>query len=137
MWARPSPRLCLAAGGRNGTICSRGLRSNPSLRSRPLSSLAYLEDAFFTYWNEASGEHIEGFWRRVAERNLPFQRKDIVREVLSRGRIRTEMEYQSIVDALAIQRQLERLSHDEAEHLNRMVGEFEQRANRAHRSRSR
>jgi len=117
------------------------LFKRPALEPEPafatLSSLAYLEDAFFTHWNDASGEHIESFWQRLAERGLPFQRKDIVREVLSRGRIRTEMEYQSIVDALAIQRQLERLSHDEAEHLNRMVGEFEQRANRAHRSRSR
>jgi hypothetical protein len=52
-----------------------------------LRSLAYLEDAFFTYWNEASGEHIERFWQRVRERGLPFQRRDVVGEILSRGRI--------------------------------------------------
>src|SRR5688500_15679197 len=43
-----------------------------------LRSLAYLEDAFLTYWNEANGEHIERFWRLVAERRLPFQRKDVI-----------------------------------------------------------
>jgi hypothetical protein len=52
-----------------------------------LESLAYLEDGFLTYWNEADGDHVDRFWRLVAESGLPFQRRDIVRDVLRRGRI--------------------------------------------------
>ena len=101
-----------------------------------LKSLAYLEDAFFTYWNETSGEHIERFWQRVTERDLPFQRRDLVREVLSRGRIRTEMEYQTIVDAWVILQQIGKVSQTEAESLSKMMEQFEQHAKAPKRTRS-
>jgi len=112
----------------------------PALAPEPafatLKSLAYLENAFFTYWNEASGEHVERFWQRVAERGLPFQREDLVREVLSRGRIRTEIEYQTIVDAWVILQQTGKLSQAEAEELSGMMQQFEQRAKGPKRTRS-
>jgi len=105
---------------------------NPALAPEPpfanLRSLAYLEDAFFTYWNEASGEHIERFWQLLAERDLPFERKDIVRGVLSRGRINSDIEYQQVVDALVIQEEMGKISRAEAEKLSAMLGRFERRA---------
>jgi hypothetical protein len=104
----------------------------PALTPEPafatLKSLTYLEDAFFTYWNEASGAHVERFWQQVAERGLPFQRKELVREVLARGRIRNEMEYQTIVDSWLIQQQLGRISEAEAQRLSGILEKFEQRA---------
>lgn len=109
-----------------------GLFKTPALAPEPafatLKSLAYLEDAFFTYWNEASGAHIERFWQQVAERGLPFQRKELVRDVLARGRIRSEMEYQTIVDSWLILQQLGRLSAAEAQCLSDMLAAFERRA---------
>ena len=112
----------------------------PALAPEPvfatLKSLAYLEGAFFTYWNEASGEHVERFWQHVAERGLPFQRRDLVREALSRGRIKTDMEYQAIVDAWVVLQQIGKLSQAEAESLSKMVEQFEQRAKSSKRTRS-
>ena len=109
---------------------------NPEPAFATLKSLAYLEEAFFTSWNEASGEHVERFWQQVAERGLPFQRKDLVREVLSRGRIRTEMEYQTIVDAWVILQQIGKVSQAEADSLSKMMEQFEQRAKGPKRTRS-
>ena len=93
-----------------------------------LQSLAYLEDAFFTYWNEASGEHIERFWQRVTAGGLPFERKDVVRDVLSRGRIRNDIEYQTITDSIVIHQQMGKISRAEADRLSEMLGQFEKRA---------
>lgn len=91
-------------------------------------SLAYLEDAFLTYWNEASGEHIERFWQLVAERRRPFQRKDVIREVLSRGRINNDIEYQTVTDSVVIQQQIGKISRAEADRLSKMLARFEARA---------
>ena len=93
-----------------------------------LRSLAYLEDEFFTNLNEAGGEHVERFWQLVVERSLPFQRKDVVRTVLTRGRINSDSEYQTITDSLVIQQQIGTISPAEADRLSRMLGQFEKRS---------
>ena len=94
-----------------------------------LRGLAELEN-IFTEWNEGSGEDVERFWQLVAERCLPFERKDIVRDVLNRGCINNEMEYQTITDSIVIQQQMGKISAAEAERLAKMLGQFEERANR-------
>jgi len=95
-----------------------------------IRGLAQLEDIFFTEWNEGSGEDIERFWQLVAECGLPFERKDRVRDVLNRGHITNEIEYQTIKDSIVIQQQMGKISATEAERLDKMLGQFEQRANR-------
>ena len=92
-----------------------------------LRSLAYLEDAFLTYWNEASGEDVERFWQLATERRLPFQRKDVVREVLSRGHIHNDIEYQTITDSIVIQQQIGKISRAETDSLSKMLGQYEKR----------
>jgi hypothetical protein len=95
-----------------------------------LRGLAQLEDIFFTSWNEGSGEDVERFWQLVAERGLPFERKDIVRDALDRGRINNEMEYQTVTDSIVIQQQMGKITAAEAERLDKMLGQFGERANR-------
>src|SRR5262245_12875293 len=95
-----------------------------------LRGLAELESIFFTEWNEGSGEEFEHFWQLIAERGLPFERKDIVRDVLSRGRINNEIEYHTITDSIVIQEQTGRISAAEAKALGKMLGQFEERASR-------
>lgn len=85
-------------------------------------SLAYLEDAFFTFWNESHGPHIEAFWQAVAAAKLPFEPRDIIGSILERGSIRTRIEYEHAVDAepdLPDARRAE---------LARLIGEYEQRS---------
>jgi hypothetical protein len=92
-------------------------------------SLAYLEEAYLTYWNEAAGGHVERFWQAVAERALPYKRRDILREVLNRGRIGSEAEYETVTDSLAVQQQLGMISAEEAIKLNEFLGQYEERLN--------
>jgi hypothetical protein len=106
----------------------RALPPYPDPACANLQGLAQLEHIFFTEWNEGSGEYIERFWQLVAERGLPFERKDIVRAVLNRGRIRNEVEYQTITDSIVIQQQIGKISRKEADRLSVMLAQFEKRA---------
>jgi hypothetical protein len=119
-----SEREIMAAGA----LEHKRMALEPELPFANLRSLAYLEDAFFTYWNEASGPHVELFWQRVEALGLPFQRRDAVREVLRRGSINNAIEHQAITDALVIRQQIGTLSPAEAKRLSKMLGAFEARA---------
>jgi hypothetical protein len=55
---------------------------------------------FFTYWNEGKGPKVDAFWREVARRRLPFQRRDVPVEVLMRGRITNRGDYETVTDLL-------------------------------------
>lgn len=66
----------------------RRLVAEPEPAFRNLESLAYLEQATVQPWNESSGADADEFWRRVAELGLDYRRKDVIREVLKRKRIR-------------------------------------------------
>ncbi|MGW5366474.1 hypothetical protein [Actinopolymorpha pittospori] len=93
-----------------------------------VAGLRYLEEAFFTYWYEATGPHIDHFWRLVAERDLPYQRKDHIAAVLARGRIRTGPEYDAVIDNLVVLQQLGRLTPADADKLVRAIDKYEGRS---------
>jgi hypothetical protein len=89
-----------------------------------LASLAYLETEFFTYWNEAAGAHVDRFWREVAKRKLPFERHDVIGDILARGRIKTRIEYELAVDAIGV------LPAAKQRKLSKLIGDYETRAGR-------
>lgn len=92
-----------------------------------MRSLASLEEAFFGYWSEAQGPHVERFWSAVAERGLPFKRHDVISEVLERGRIRTLGEYDHVTDGLVLLEEEGRITPAERKKLERMLAEYEGR----------
>ena len=72
---------------------------NPDPAFAKVASLKYLEGAFFTYWNESTDPHVMTFWREVAKEGLPFRRRDPVKEVLARGKIQNDVEFEAVTDA--------------------------------------
>lgn len=103
---------------------------NPAPQHAAVRGLASLEEAYFTYWQEAQGAHIERFWSLVAERGLPFQRCEHVRNVPQRGRIQSRAEYDAVTDAIVIHQQLGIITAEEATDLGGMLGRFEARRKR-------
>lgn len=103
---------------------------NPAPQHATVRGLASLEEAYFTYWQEAQGAHVERFWSLVAERGLPFRRHDHVRNVLQRGRIQSRAEYDAVTDAIVIHQQLGIITAEEATDLGGMLGRFEARRKR-------
>jgi hypothetical protein len=95
-----------------------------------LAGLRHLETAFFTYWNESAGPHVDRFWAQVAAEGLPFERKDVLGDVLRRGRINNAGEHEVVVDHLVVAEQEGRITADEAARLSTYIGDYENRASR-------
>lgn len=106
----------------------RSALSDPDPKFQNLKSLAYVENDYFAYWNEATGEHVEKFWKEMSTRSFPFGRKDILQAVLKRKKIKDEHEYHYLVDSIVVLQQEGRITHDEAALLSRYMDDFENKA---------
>ena len=83
-----------------------------------VAGLRHLETAYFTYWNETTGPHVDRFWELVTAENLPFERKDVLSNVLRRGRINNAGEHETVVDLLVVAQQEGRITAEEAARLS-------------------
>ncbi|MBI4936587.1 MAG: hypothetical protein HY828_22140 [Actinobacteria bacterium] len=92
-----------------------------------LAQLRYLEDDFFTYWNEAPDSQTRAFWGQVQAEGLPYQRVDHLRLILTRGRIASRTEYEFAVDSVVVAGQDGRLTQADASLLAPLIGAYEQR----------
>ena len=95
-----------------------------------LAGLRSAEDAFFTRFNEGSGPEVDEFWRRVAASGLPYERKDMLGDILARGHIRSSAEHEVAVDSVVVAQQEGRINEDQAAMLSAMIGRYEQRQGR-------
>jgi hypothetical protein len=116
------------------TLISYLWQKKTALEPKPafanLRSLSYTENDIFTHWNESGGPDVERFWQLIKERGLPFERRDKIREILNRGRIRNDIEYDVVTDSIVILQQIGKISGEEAKKLSDMLGAFEKRARR-------
>jgi len=103
-------------------------RMDADQKYRNLVSLKYDEVEVLTFFNEGSGPTVEYFWKRIAEEGLPYQRKDVLGDVLKRGRIRTRQEYDVIVDTYIPAQQEGRITSEQAIALGSMIEDYENRA---------
>jgi hypothetical protein len=94
---------------------------HPELGFESLESLAFLESDFFTYWNEGTEPHVDEFWKLVAQHGLPYKRRDPLRDIIRRGRIRSGVEYEVATDGIDD----ERLREREREQLEAMLAAYE------------
>ncbi|GIJ51371.1 hypothetical protein Val02_82570 [Virgisporangium aliadipatigenens] len=95
-----------------------------------VAGLRHLESAFFTYGNEAAGPHVDRFWELVTAESLPFERKNVLGDVLRRGRINDAGEYEVVVDLLVVAEQEGRITAEEAARLSNYIGRYERRGSR-------
>jgi len=100
---------------------------NPEPQFKRLASLKYLENDFLTYWNEASGPDVERFWLTVGNSGIDFERKDILKAILTRRRIRDIHEYDYVIDSIVVAEQLGKINVEQVVELNKYLGEFEER----------
>ena len=106
---------------------TRELLLNPEPQYENSKSLEFVENAILTYWNEASGPHIENFWATLEKESISFIRRDVIREVLNRKKIKNIHEFDQIIDSFVIAQQTGRMSNTEAEKMNFYIQEFESR----------
>jgi len=94
---------------------------------RNLRSLDQRVDDILIYFNEGAGTTVDYFWKRIKEEGLPYERKDVLKIVLERGKIRGRQEYDVVTDTFVPAQQEGRISAEEFERLSNMLGEYENR----------
>jgi hypothetical protein len=94
---------------------------------RTVARLKVLEQAFFAEWNEGLPHNTMVFWRMIARAGLPYERRDLLAEILERGRITSREHYEFAVDAIGIAEDERGLSAAEVDTLGRMIDAYEAR----------
>jgi hypothetical protein len=100
---------------------------NTKAEFRNLKSLKYKIDDVFTYFQEASGECVEQFWKEIKAQNLPYKRENKLAKILKRKKINNIHEYDFVIDVIVPYQQEGLINEEEVVLLNKWLGEFENR----------
>ncbi|MBB3696568.1 hypothetical protein KMW28_23945 [Flammeovirga yaeyamensis] len=100
---------------------------NPEPQFKKVASIKYLENDFLTYWNESADKEVDKFWTELYKNGIDFERKDTIKTVLKRGKIKDIYEYDNIVDNIVVAEQIGRINKEQTTELSQMIGDFENR----------
>ena len=104
----------------------KDLALNAAKEFQTMQSLNYLIEDFFIYFQEGvAGPDVDEFWRRIKEANLPYERENKLEKIMKRGRIRNDIEYDYVIDAIVPFQQEGILSEEDVKKLNEMIEKFE------------
>jgi len=94
---------------------------------RSVAALKDIEVALLTEWHESSGPETAAFWRRVEAAGLPYVKRDILGEILQRGKITSREHYDFVTDSIVILEQEGTIDAAQATRLAQMLGAYEKR----------
>ena len=100
---------------------------NPNPKFSNLGSLKYKVQDVFAYFQEASGETVNEFWKKIKEAGLPYERENRIEKLLKRGKIRNQMDFDYVIDTIVPLQQEGVLSNDDVEQLSKMITHYENR----------
>jgi len=98
---------------------------NPEPQFKKVASIKYLENDFLIYWNESTGKEVDKFWTELYKNGIDFDRKDTIKTVLKRGKIKDIHEFDNIVDNIVVAEQIGQINKEQAIELSQMIGDFE------------
>jgi len=88
-------------------------------------SLDQLESDLLLAWNESTGPDANAFWKRLEEASLPYLRRDVLREILERRKIRNRVEYDLLADTMEERAENGSITQDERGRLRAMMNQYE------------
>ncbi|WP_196884886.1 hypothetical protein [Aureivirga sp. CE67] len=94
-------------------------------RFKNLTSIKYLSQELFSYFQESSGDHINSFWEEILKNKLPFERENKLVKIIKRKKIRNEIEYEYIIDTLGFYIENGLLNDGEIDIINSLIIKFE------------
>lgn len=98
---------------------------NPKPQYKNLKSLGYNITEVFTYFQEAKGDAVEYFWKRLKEENIDYKRVNKLDKILKRGRIKNEEEYDFLTDTIVPLETDGVINKEEAKKLGYMLHDYE------------
>lgn len=98
---------------------------NPKPQHKNTTSLKYIENDVFTYFQEGFGEAVNVFWEEVKEEKLPYKRINKISKILKRKKIKSQLEYDFITDVIVPYQKEGLIDNQDLESLNKMISDFE------------
>lgn len=111
----------------NTYLDARNRALNPEPQFEKISSLKYIVEEVFTYFQEATGETVNVFWKQIKNSALPYQRKNKLEKILKRNKIKNKIEYDFITDVIVPYEQEGLISKEDIKALNFLLQEFEKK----------
>lgn len=98
---------------------------NPEPKYKKLASLKYVQQDVFIFFQEASGNTVEYFWKKIKQQDLPFVRDNQLLKILLKKKIKNSIEYDYVKDTAPIFEQEGVINKEEASILNQLLLDFE------------
>jgi hypothetical protein len=110
--------------------CRKETKENLIDRQAPfntLTSLKYVYEEIFTYFQEGSGQTVEEFWKRIKEEKLPYKRENKMVKILKRKKIKNKIEFDFVIDVMIPYLNEGLISEEDIELINEMISNFEKK----------
>lgn len=111
----------------NAYLDFKHLISNPLPNFDNAKSLLYIKEDVLTYFQEETGETVNHFWKKMKAEQVPFIRENKLKKILSRNKIKNDIEYNFIIDVLQPYIQSGILNKAEIESINDMIIIYEKK----------
>jgi hypothetical protein len=102
----------------------------PEEQFKNLKSLKYLHQDTFTYFQESTGEAVEYFWKQIKQSNLPYTRENKLLKILSKNKIKNQIEYDYVKDMIGVAQQEGLINKEELYQLNELIKTYEAKKRR-------
>jgi hypothetical protein len=107
----------------------RAMAEHHEPQFRRVVSMDYLKDDVLTYFQEASGEAVEYFWKEIKAAGIDYQREENrIQRILEEGRFRSRTDYEYIKDMLVVAQQENKISSEQALELGQLLHRYENRS---------
>lgn len=95
---------------------------NPLAKFHNLKSLSYIENDVLIYFREGTGEPVSQFWNQIKKKEIFVERKpDVLTKVLKRGRLKDDIERDTIIDNYLHYREIYALSEEQWCKIDQMI----------------
>lgn len=98
---------------------------NPEPEFRNATSLKYIENDVFIYFQEGFGQAVNTFWEEIKDKKLPYKRVNKISKILKRKKIKNQLEYDFITDVLVPYQKDGLINSQDLDQLNKMILDFE------------
>ena len=100
---------------------------NAESKYKNIRSLKYDIENVFTFFQESSGKTVDYFWQEIKKNELPYKRENRLTKILKRGKIRSQIEYDFILDVLIPYQQERIIEKSDFERIKVLLAEYEKR----------
>jgi hypothetical protein len=98
---------------------------NPEPQYKNLKSLSYIKNDALIYFQEASGEAVNFFWKEIKQKGININRTNKLDKILKKNKISNQAELDYVIDTMIPAHQEGVITHEQLSLLKSLIGKFE------------